>query len=296
MKRLPKIEVLLTAVGLLLSLSQMSVPFIDSFKPDRVLAQSVPRIRTPQPAVSTPTPTATEWRYLWLWLLAIPVGGLLVWAIRQSSDVPVEEKDMAKVASMDPISVMNEAAAAPQVHQLVNQADPILDGQAPDPTLTESGSVAGSNHYPVSDLALPQPLEHQIQLLEERLVVDVHQRKVGEVIVRKEIETRIVEIPIRREKLIVEQVSPEFKQLAVIDLGQTEQLQAVVKTEFLPTVEAKFTSATAAMQFLQEIADQPSSGLQQVQMNIVLKDADAHAIYQHWLEHDLDKPTAAIAT
>ena len=48
------------------------------------------------------------------------------------------------------------------------------------------------------------------------------QRKVGEVIVRKEIETRMVqiEVPVRYEKLIVEQVSPEHKQLAEIDLGQ----------------------------------------------------------------------------
>ena len=55
------------------------------------------------------------------------------------------------------------------------------------------------------------------------------------------------------------------------------------------------TSAAAAMQFLQEIADQPSSGVQQVQMNIVLKDADAQAIYQRWLEDNSDQPTAAIA-
>jgi len=43
---------------------------------------------------------------------------------------------------------------------------------------------------------------------------------VGEVIVRKVIETRMVEVqvPVRHEKLIVEQVSPERKQLAEIDL------------------------------------------------------------------------------
>ena len=164
-----------------------------------------------------------------------------------------------------------------------------------DPALIESRSVAGSSRHPGSDSVLPQQLEHHLQLLEERLVVNLHQRKVGEVIVRKEIETRIIEVPIRREKLIVEQVSPEFKQLAVIDLGQAEELQSATETGFLPTMEAKFTSATAAMQFLQEIADQTSSGLQQVQMNVVLKDADAQAIYQRWLEHNSDKPTASIA-
>jgi len=61
-----------------------------------------------------------------------------------------------------------------------------------------------------------------IRLLEERLVVDRSKRKVGEVIIRKEIETRIIQVPVRREKLIIEQVSPERKQLVEIDLGQAE--------------------------------------------------------------------------
>ena len=66
--------------------------------------------------------------------------------------------------------------------------------------------------------------EEIIRLLGERVVVERSKRKVGEVIVRKEIETRMVqvEIPVRREKLIVEQVSPERKKLAEIDLGQEE--------------------------------------------------------------------------
>jgi uncharacterized protein (TIGR02271 family) len=71
----------------------------------------------------------------------------------------------------------------------------------------------------------PEVLEEElIRLLGERVVVDRSKRKVGEVIVRKEIETRMVQIqvPVRHEKLIVEQVSPERKKLAEIDLGQEE--------------------------------------------------------------------------
>jgi len=62
--------------------------------------------------------------------------------------------------------------------------------------------------------------EEIIRLLGERLVVDRGKRKIGEVIVRKEIETRMIQVPVRREKLIVEQVSPERKQLAEINLGR----------------------------------------------------------------------------
>lgn len=63
--------------------------------------------------------------------------------------------------------------------------------------------------------------EEIIPLLAERVIVDRHKRKSGEVVVRKVIETEIIEVIVRREKLIVEQVSPEYKVLAVIDLGRT---------------------------------------------------------------------------
>lgn len=72
--------------------------------------------------------------------------------------------------------------------------------------------------------------EEVIPLLEERLIVDQKQRKVGEVVVRKEIETEIIEVPVQREKLIVEQVGPEPKQLAEIDLTE-EQVPPVPKQE-----------------------------------------------------------------
>ena len=61
-----------------------------------------------------------------------------------------------------------------------------------------------------------------VRLVEERLVVNRSKRKIGEVIVRKEIETRIIQVPVRYEKLIVEQISPERKQLVEINLGQAE--------------------------------------------------------------------------
>jgi len=95
--------------------------------------------------------------------------------------------------------------------------------------------------------------EVTIQLLEERLVVDRHRHKVGEVIIRKEVETRIVEVPIRREKLIVEQVSPETKELLVVDLGKKQETD--FKAAEAATVEGRFTSVDAAIQFLQAISD-----------------------------------------
>lgn len=143
-------------------------------------------------------------------------------------------------------------------------------------------------------------VKETIQLLEERVVVERHKRKVAEVIVRKEIETRIVEVPIRREKLIVEQVSPESKQIVVVDLGPTQETEfdavEAAGTAFAPTVEAKFTSANAAIQFLDAIVERASPGLQSVQVILVLKDANSQALYQRWLENDTNQPTSSVAS
>ena len=154
------------------------------------------------------------------------------------------------------------------------------------------------NRADISVPPIPAPIassvvsEETIQLLEERLVANRIRRKVGDVIVRKEIETRIIEVPIRREKLIVEQVSPHHQQLAVIDLGQSQE------TEFDPalsltqasgspaspfTIEGEFTSINSAMQFLEAIAHRTSSGLQSIQVNLVFEDAHSQREYQRWL-------------
>jgi hypothetical protein len=61
-----------------------------------------------------------------------------------------------------------------------------------------------------------------IPLLEERLMVDLARQKMGEIVVRKEIETHTitVNVPVRNEKIIVEQVSPIYKKIAEVSLGK----------------------------------------------------------------------------
>lgn len=58
-----------------------------------------------------------------------------------------------------------------------------------------------------------------IQLVEERLVVNRRRVKVGEISVRRVVETEIVEVPIRREKLIVEKVG-EGDPIVEVKLGE----------------------------------------------------------------------------
>ncbi|MHC0063618.1 YsnF/AvaK domain-containing protein [Nostoc sp. UIC 10890] len=147
----------------------------------------------------------------------------------------------------------------------------------------------------VDTVNLEQATEEQIiRLLEERLVVESSKRKVGEVIVRKVIETRMIQVPIRREKLIVEQVSPEHKQLAEIDLGEGEiagvDLTDVERVEFTTgfdsglTVSSEFSSPKIASLLLNAIALEQNHGCKRVRVTIAVEDESHQKKYQEWFD------------
>ena len=148
-------------------------------------------------------------------------------------------------------------------------------------------------------------------LLEERLQVELTRRKIGEIVIRKEIETQLVQVqvPIRREKLIVEQVSPVYELLAEIDLGQTSNSGTIVNhinDEVLyydrddesssidsesppgnldgritpPTVYGSTDSLKAASELLNEIAHLTTHDCGTVRIEIELKDSKHQASYQ----------------
>ncbi len=157
-------------------------------------------------------------------------------------------------------------------------------------------------HSRVESLPTSEVLEEEIiRLLEERLVVDHNRHKVGEIIVRKEIETRMIQVPVRREKLIIEQVSPEYKQLAEIDLGQeeiadnnspenlstAENSSTATKSDRLDgkfTVSGTFNSPKTASLLLNAIALERQHGSKEVRMEIVVEDASRQKTYQEWFD------------
>lgn len=166
-------------------------------------------------------------------------------------------------------------------------------------------------------LAAPTPIDQQIsdtltepnhnhivevdknfRLLEERLVVDSVRQKVGEVIVRKVIETEMVQVPVRREKLIVEQVGPENKQLAEIDLSQGEisgiELAENASKELASwdsglTVSGSFSSPKIASLLLNAIALERNHGCQQVHISISVVDEEHRQKYQEWFDRSRNK-------
>lgn len=134
--------------------------------------------------------------------------------------------------------------------------------------------------------------QESIRLLEERLVIERKKQKVGDVIVRKEIETRMVQVPVRREKLIVEQISPEHKQLAEIDLGEGEitglDFSDITSLESGPVVRGDFVSPQVAARILKAIAAQPRHGCAKVRIELVLHDSEVRENYQEWFDRYSD--------
>jgi Domain of unknown function (DUF2382) len=159
-------------------------------------------------------------------------------------------------------------------------------------------------------------IQESFPLLEERLRIELTQRKIGEIVIRKEIETQLVrvQVPIMREKLIIEQVSPEYKLLAEIDLGQpinssgatTEAISDNLmsansnKASGLPdfdplpenldrqitppTVYGSTDSLKAASELLNAIASIPNNDCGVVLIEIVLKDSKHQASYQELVD------------
>ncbi len=98
---------------------------------------------------------------------------------------------------------------------------------------------------------------HQISLLEEKLIVKRRKLKVGEVIVRKEVETRMIHLPIRREKLIIEKVGATNEHLTEVDLGEGKingvKFSELSNTDDIYQVQSGFISLEAVKQLLAKI-------------------------------------------
>ena len=132
-----------------------------------------------------------------------------------------------------------------------------------------------------------QPLvkeEEIIYLLEEKLVVNRDKRKLGEIVVRKKVETRFVEVPVRREILIVEKVGKEIEQVAEIDLGEGEvsgiEINSIHSSDGPYNVSSEFISPQAATEILNTLASEPRYGSMKVKIELAVENPEQQDIYQ----------------
>ncbi|MGB3137838.1 MAG: DUF2382 domain-containing protein [Nodosilinea sp.] len=120
-------------------------------------------------------------------------------------------------------SLIGRVVSLAQDESLVVQ--PLVNGQPGAELLINKSrikSIDAERETIIVDLDYPQTApstEKTIQLVEERLVVNRKRVKVGEISVRRVVETEIVEVPIRREKLVVERIG-EGNPLVEITLGE----------------------------------------------------------------------------
>ncbi len=129
-----------------------------------------------------------------------------------------------------------------------------------------------------------------IPLLEERLHINRQRRKIGEVILRREVETRMIEVPVRREKLIVEQISPEFRQIACIDFSETEISEQTGNTTdlsedlFDQTLTAYYSTVLAANHALKVLGQTLANQCRSVSLAIVVQQGDRTERTSHRFE------------
>lgn len=132
-----------------------------------------------------------------------------------------------------------------------------------------------------------QPLvkeEEIVSLLEERLLVNRHKRKVGEVVVRKKVETRLVQVPVRREILIVEKVGEDVEQLAEIDLGEGQvngvEVNHISNNDNYYHVSGEFISPQVASKVLDTIAREKNHGCIKVRIELAVENSEYQENYQ----------------
>lgn len=166
-----------------------------------------------------------------------------------------------------------------------------VDNSLQNSSIPDTSSLNQANNFAVDSTTEEVAHEDIIRLLGERLIVDRSKRKVGEVVVRKEIETRMVTVPVRHERLIVEQVSPEYKELANIYLGGEEiagveppSAQKLESPDFngALTVSGEFSSPKIASLLLNAIALERNNGCKRVKITIAVEDEQHQQKYQEW--------------
>lgn len=184
-------------------------------------------------------------------------------------------------------AIPDREGVAPGV--IAHAAIPDREGVAPGVNLPQTSHAAAQ--IPAHGIPLA---EETVRLLEERLIIDRQKRKVGEVIVRKAVETRMVEVPVRHETLIVEQISPERKQLASIDLnqGSLERLQLrEPMSEPMSASNLKSGYSAHEVQSLpihqaHRVLDRlmQTSQFNNAQVKMVFTDPELQAQYQRWVQ------------
>jgi Domain of unknown function (DUF2382) len=154
----------------------------------------------------------------------------------------------------------------------------LKDALAESPLYDDCNMNSAHNERELSD-----PNAYHISLLEEKLRVNRSKQKIGEVVVRKQVETRIVKIPIRREKLIVERIGRNPERLTEVVVTEDKingfKYEELQNTDGLHITKSHFLDVQTARELLEAVAHLSSVGNARVRVEIVTN------CLEHQIEH-----------
>ncbi len=230
-------------------------------------------------------------------IVEVPIQSekLIIEKVGSESKQPVEVENLPveQVSHYNEIERSGHLSTSPITRASVTSAGESLDISKTHPSIAQSSTrrnleEVDNQSFLESDDATEVVEEEIVRLLEERLLINRSKWKVGEVVVRKEIENQLVQVPIRREKLIIEQVSPEIKQIAEIDLGKGEVTdldpRKISSSDSPYTVTGEFLSPKAASHLLEAIALQGRHGCAKVRVELVLDNPELQETYQQMFD------------
>ena len=143
------------------------------------------------------------------------------------------------------------------------------------------------DRLPIDDIKPDRQVRenYNISLLEEKLVVNRQKHKLGEVVVRKEVETKTIHIPIRREKLIVEKVGVTTEYLTEVNLAE-EQVNGVKfgeldNTKDIYQAQSNFVSLQQLRDLLIRIPDRSDTENIKLRLEIITDNSQSQQIYQN---------------
>ena len=148
---------------------------------------------------------------------------------------------------------------------------------------SENSDVNIVDNYNNEELVSPQKEVVNINLLEEKLRVNRSKQKIGEVIIRKEIETRMIQVPIQREKLIVERVGKNPEKLAEVVIKEETvngfNHEELKNADNLHITKSHYLELQTARQLLESIAHLDSANNPKICLEIVTTSSE------HQIEH-----------
>ncbi len=125
----------------------------------------------------------------------------------------------------------------------------------------------------------------QIALLEEKLLVKRRKRKVGDVIVRKQVETRMVQVPLRRETLIVERTGNNPERLTEVVISENQvngfKYDELANQAQLSISRSNYIDLQTAQELLEAISHLASANNAKIRVEIVTDSSEAQIEHQN---------------